>query len=61
MVQGLIAYWFYLRFRIDIAGLNGIFFGANVLPALLFLAAPAIARRIEKSQSAYDWAITTGN
>ncbi len=46
MVQSLIAYWFYLRFKTDINALGGIFFGANLLAALSFLAAPPIARRI---------------
>jgi len=46
IVQSLVAYWFYLRYKTDINALGGIFFGANLLSALSFLAAPPIARRI---------------
>jgi MFS family permease len=46
IVQSLVAYWFYLRYGADLYQLSGIFFGINVLSALSFLAAPAIARRI---------------
>jgi len=46
IVQSLVAYWFYLRYGTDINVLGGIFFGANLLSALSFLAAPPIARRI---------------
>jgi MFS family permease len=46
IVQSLVAYWFYLRFKTDLNALGGIFFAANTLAALSFLAAPAIARRI---------------
>lgn len=46
IVQSLVAYWFYLRFATGIETLGAIFFGANLLSALSFLAAPAIARRI---------------
>lgn len=46
IVQGLVALWFYLRFGADIATLSAVFFGANLLSALSFLAAPALARRI---------------
>jgi MFS family permease len=46
IVQSLVAYWFYLRFKTDLNALAGIFFGANLLAALSFLAAPPIARRI---------------
>lgn len=45
IVQSIVAYWFYLRFKTDLNALGGIFFGANILAALSFLAAPAIARR----------------
>ena len=45
IVQSIVAYWFYLRYAIDLYGLGGIFFGTNFLAALSFLAAPAIARR----------------
>ncbi|HEY3167866.1 MAG TPA: MFS transporter, partial [Candidatus Binatia bacterium] len=46
IVQSLVAYWFYLRYKTDINALGAIFFGANLFAALSFLAAPAIARRI---------------
>ncbi|HUG37158.1 MAG TPA: MFS transporter [Candidatus Limnocylindrales bacterium] len=46
VVQGLVAYWFYLRYGVDPAGLAGIFFGVNLLSALSFLAAAPLARRI---------------
>ena len=45
IVQSIVAYWFYLRYRTDLNSLGGIFFGTNLLSALSFLAAPAIARR----------------
>ena len=45
IVQSIVAYWFYLRYQTDLNALGGIFFGANLLAALSFLAAPAIARR----------------
>jgi MFS family permease len=45
IVQSLVAYWFYLRFETDLTALGGIFFGTNLLAAVSFLAAPAIARR----------------
>jgi MFS family permease len=45
IVQSIVAYWFYLRYRLDLNVLGGIFFGTNLLAALSFLAAPPIARR----------------
>ena len=45
IVQSIVAYWFYLRFKTDLSTLGGIFFGTNLLAAVSFLAAPAIARR----------------
>jgi MFS family permease len=46
VVQGLVAYWFYLRWSLETTALAGIFFGTNVLAALSFLLAAPIARRI---------------
>lgn len=46
IVQSIVAYWFYLRYNTDLKALGGIFFGTNLLAAVSFLAAPAIARRI---------------
>jgi len=45
IVQSIVAYWFYLRYQTDLQALGGIFFGTNLLAALSFLAAPAMARR----------------
>ncbi|MBI2958190.1 MAG: MFS transporter [Chloroflexi bacterium] len=45
-LQGILAYWFYLRYGVDAATLGAVFFGANVLSALSFLLAVPIARRI---------------
>ena len=45
IVQSIVAYWFYLRYETDLNTLGGIFFGTNLLAALSFLAAPAMARR----------------
>jgi MFS family permease len=45
IVQSIVAYWFYLRYQTDLSALGGIFFGTNLLAALSFLAAPALARR----------------
>jgi MFS family permease len=46
IVQSIVAYWFFLRYGTDLTALSGIFFGINILSAVSFLAAPAIARRI---------------
>jgi MFS family permease len=46
VLQSVIAYWFHLRFAVDLAGLGGIFFGANVLAGLSALAAGRLASRI---------------
>jgi MFS family permease len=45
IVQSIVAYWFYLRYEVDLNILGGIFFGTNLLAACSFIAAPAIARR----------------
>jgi MFS family permease len=45
VVQGLLALWFYLRYGTDVGQLGAIFLGTNLLAALSFLAAPALARR----------------
>jgi MFS family permease len=45
VVQGLLALWFYLRYGFDVGELGAVFFGTNLLAALSFLAAPALARR----------------
>ncbi len=45
VVQGLMAYWFSLRFGADATVLAAIFFGTNLLSAISFLAAAPIARK----------------
>src|SRR4029453_1324688 len=45
ILQSILAYWFFLRYKTDLNSLGGIFFGTNLLAAVSFLAAPAIARR----------------
>ena len=46
VVQGIVSYWLYLRYGVGDVGLAGVFFGANLLSALSFLAAAPLARRI---------------
>ncbi len=46
IIQSIAAYWFHVRFGIDLAALGGIFFAANVLAALSALAAAWIASKI---------------
>jgi MFS family permease len=46
VVQSLTALYFHLRFGVPLALLAALFFGANALAALSFLAAPPLARRI---------------
>ena len=43
--QTLLALFFRLRFGVDLGALAGLFFAANLLSGLSFLAAPALARR----------------
>lgn len=43
--QTLLALFFHLRFGADLAMLGALFFGANLLSAFSFLAAPALAKR----------------
>lgn len=45
VVQSLMALFFHLRFGVPLAGLSALFFGANLLSALSFLAAVPLARR----------------
>ncbi len=45
VVQSLMALFFHLRFGVSLAALGALFFGANLLAALSFLAAPLLARR----------------
>ena len=44
-MQGIISYWFHLRYGIDVKGLGAIASGTDFLAALSFLAAPWVARR----------------
>ena len=46
VIQGLLAYWFHLRFGVEPAALGGIFFGANLLAGVSALLADRIASRI---------------
>jgi hypothetical protein len=46
VVQSLMALYFHLRFGVDLALLGVLFFGANALSALSFLAAAPLARRL---------------
>jgi MFS family permease len=46
VVQSIVAYWFSVRFGMEPGGLGGIFFGANILAGLSFLAAARVAARI---------------
>lgn len=46
VLQGIVAYWFVLRWRLDLAALGAVFFGANLAAAVSFLAAAPIAPRI---------------
>jgi MFS family permease len=45
IVQSLIAYWFHVRFGMDLASLGTVFFAAQLVTALSLLAAPPLARR----------------
>ena len=46
VIQGLLVYWFHLRFAVEPAALGGIFFGANLLAGVSALLADRIAARI---------------
>ncbi len=46
IIQSIAAYWFHVRFGIDLAALGGIFFIANILAGLSALAAAWIASKI---------------
>ncbi len=46
IVQGLMAYWFHVRYGMDPAALAALFFGTNLLNSLSYLAAVPLARRI---------------
>lgn len=50
VIQSILAYWFHVRFGVELAGvepavLGGIFFGANILAGVSALAAAGIASR----------------
>jgi MFS family permease len=45
ILESLVAYWFYLRFRVDPVVLGGIFFAANLLAGISALAAARVAKR----------------
>jgi len=46
MAGSLVAYWFFLRFGVELKSLGVIFFASYFLAALSFLGAPLIARKI---------------
>ncbi len=46
MAGGLVSYWFFLRFGVELKSLGMLFFISNFLAALSFLSAPIIARWI---------------
>jgi MFS family permease len=46
VLQSIVAYWFYLRFRVEPAALGGIFFGANILAGISALTSVRVASRI---------------
>jgi MFS family permease len=46
VIQGIVAYWFHLRFGADPATLGAIFFGANLLAACSALGAAWVAHRV---------------
>jgi MFS family permease len=46
VMQGVVAYWFHVRFAADPASIGAIFFGANLLAAFSALAAARVARRV---------------
>lgn len=46
LAGSLVAYWFFLRFGVELKSLGFMFFIANFLAALSFLSAPIIARRL---------------
>ena len=46
LIGPFVAYWFYLRFGVELKALGLMFFVSYILAALSFLAAPLIARRI---------------
>jgi MFS family permease len=46
VMQGVVAYWFHVRFGADPATIGAVFFGANLLAACSALAAAWVARRV---------------
>jgi hypothetical protein len=46
IIQGLLAYWFHLRFGVGAEALGPLFFGTSLLSALSFLAASRVADRV---------------
>ncbi|MBI5722909.1 MAG: MFS transporter [Planctomycetes bacterium] len=46
VIQSIVAYWFYIQFKVEPAMLGAIFFGANILAAVSALAASKLAAKI---------------
>ena len=46
IMQGLLAYWFHIRFGVGVEALGPLFFGTNLLSAVSFLVASRVAERV---------------
>jgi MFS family permease len=46
VVQGIVSYWFHVRWGVDLKGLGVIAFGTNLFAVVSFIAAPFVARRL---------------
>ncbi|MFB9953019.1 MFS transporter [Rhizobium puerariae] len=46
VVQSVVAYWFHLRWNLDLVSLGSVFFAVNLVAGLSMLLAPALAERI---------------
>jgi MFS family permease len=45
ILQSMVAFWFFVRFEVDVGAIGNIFFGANILAGLSALLAVPLARR----------------
>ena len=48
MAGGLVSYWFFLRFGVELKSLGLLFFISNFLAALSFLSAPMVSATAER-------------
>jgi predicted MFS family arabinose efflux permease len=46
VIQSMVAYWFHIKFNVDVALLGSIFFGANIFAGVSGILAASIASRI---------------